>query len=576
MSYTPQQAYDAIKNLEQQTTFPLPLSTATIDVGIFDAATSSFGYSVPTETQTYTIPSRIGPNGKPTGPMTMSILVAVIPVYAVNLILRFTVKNPKHNFKVEMGPYVQSINTDQMVAVADAKLSSSTKAASKVKATKIKVKPFPGGPINVGPFAPRSVSLNVGVWSPPPTDGAHPPGVQVTMWSGAATTQIQLVIARPPIFEVGAFTMPALPLSIIYAPPPGAQGKDFAEYTKSVSVSRKISTSTSSSNGKKVADAYAPSDFVGKISSTVGSLKGWITSGLKEGAVLTYVNMYGAFLDLSLNLLSSTLDDITTNTTTTGTTGTEHDEITTEINLSTFGSAAGLGPGLGDRFVYLRNVKVAYMITNGQLSLTVIGSDGIREFAAQQLINDLAAIQASSGAMRTGPTTNLDADTLQSLISLDPFIGNPAPTLSEPRFVQNDPPSAGGNGTGPNGDSFSVTHDFTTVDISTASEVTTTVTDFKPGWMNALFDGAQASETTVTNSYSYTAQTTVDNQQTATVHFFAGTNDPPYLVGLYFDRLFGTFAFTPWSGQLLKKKSKPVKPAPKKKVVVKAKKSRKK
>lgn len=558
MSYTPQQAYDAIKNLEQQTTFPLPLSTATVDVGVFDAATSLFSYTVATETQTYTIPSRIGPNGKPTGPLTVSVLVAVVPVYAVNLVLRFTVKNPQHNFKVQMGPYVQSINTDPLVAVSDAKLAAPANASMKAKGP-IRIKPFPG-PIVIGPFAPRTIALNVGVWSSPKSDGAHPPGVQVTMWSGTATTQIQLVIARPPIFEVGAFTMPALPLSIIYAPPPGAQGKDFAEYTRSISVSRKISTSTTSSNGQKTADAYAPSEFVGKVNTTVDALKTFY-SGAFQGAALAYFNIYGAFLDVALNLLASAMDDITSNTTTTGTTSTEHDEIITQTDLTTFGSAAGLGPGLGDRFVYLRNVKVAYMIANNALSISVLGSDGIREFAAQQMIADLVAIQQSGGAMRTGPTTNLDADTLQSLLILDPFIGNPSATLTGPRFVQNDPPSAGGSGTGPNGDTFSVTHDFTTVDIQTASTVTTTVTDFKPGWLNALFGGTQASESTVSNTYSYTAQTTVDNQQIATVHFFAGPNDPPYLVGLYFDRLFGTFAFTQWSGQLLKKNNKPpVKP----------------
>ncbi|HEY8997135.1 MAG TPA: hypothetical protein VIM60_04525, partial [Edaphobacter sp.] len=448
MSYTAQQAYDAIKNLEKQTTFPLPLTTTTVDVGTFDAATGAFSYSVATETQTYTIPSRIGPNGKPTGPMTISILVAVVPVYAVNLILRFTVKNPKHNFKVQMGPYVQSINTDQLVAVSDtveASAAPSTKAGKAQKAT-IKVRPFPG-PIVIGPFAPRSIALNVGVWSPPPPDGAHPPGVQVTMWSGTASTQIQLVIARPPIFEAGAFTMPALPLSIIYAPPLGAQNKNFAEYSHSVSVSRKITTGTSSSHGTKQATAYGNGEFVGKVSSTIGTLKTFYSNAF-QGAALAYFNIYGAFLDVCLNLIGGVVPDITSNTTTTGTTSSEHDEIVTNTDLTSFGSAAGLGPGLGDRFVYLRNVKVAYIIANNQLAYTVLGSDGIRAFAAQQLIDDLAALQNANGALAVGPTTNLDTSTLQSLLSLDPFIGNPSPTLEGARFVQNDPPSAGGNGTG--------------------------------------------------------------------------------------------------------------------------------
>jgi hypothetical protein len=568
MPYTPQQAYDVIKNLESQSKFPIPIPTATINIGTFDAATNTFAFAVPTAMDNYTIPSRMGPNGKPTGPMTINIQVGVVQVNAADLILTFTVKNPNHNFRVQMAQFSQTISTDPVATMtakakkskATVKTTASHKTPGKTvdKTNPVRKAPIKGiGGIITNPLAPRTISLNLGAWTPPPPDGVHPPGVQVTLWSGTSTTQIQLEISRPPIYGAGAFTIPALPMGIVYAPPPGAQNKDYAEYANSISVSTKISTSVSSSSGSKTANAFARSDYSGKLISTADGIKsvlsGFMTAGKWSGA--DTFSAYAAAAELGLNLIAGLLSDTTSNTTTTNTTTTENDVIVTETDLTDFESTPGLGPGLGDRFVYLRNVKVTYLITNGTLSLNVIGDDGIRGFAAQQLISDLQAIQSSSTPI-AGPVTGLDAATIQSLLTLDPFIGNPAAIPNGPRFEQNDPPSAGGSGTGPDGDKFTITHDITTVDITTSTNVTTTVTDYKPGWLIALFGGAQATENTVSTTYTYGSQQSVDKQQAATVHFFAGPNDPPYLVGLYFDHLFGTFAFTQWSGQLLKKTKK--------------------
>ena len=138
------------------------------------------------------------------------------------------------------------------------------------------------------------------------------------------------------------------------------------------------------------------------------------------------------------------------------------------------------------------------------------------------------------------------------LLSLDPFVGNATPALGEPRFVLNDPPIAAGSGTDPTGDVFSVSHDISTTDTTTQTSVTTTVTDYKPGWLTALFGDNQATENQATFGYTLAVTNTTDQKQSATVFFFARPNDPPYAVGLYFDRLFGTFAFTPADGKELR------------------------
>jgi hypothetical protein len=210
------------------------------------------------------------------------------------------------------------------------------------------------------------------------------------------------------------------------------------------------------------------------------------------------------------------------------TTTDEHDLAVTDTDTTTTGTPAGLGPGVGDRFVYLRNVKVAWLIADGALSLTVLGDDGIRSFTAQQLRSDASAIAASPGSVTAGPVTNLDAATLKMLLDLDPFVANPSPALQGPRFVQNDPPTAAGSGTDPNGDVLSISHEVSSTDTHTTTSLTTTVTDTKPGWLTALFgiEDNEATEHQATLGYSTSVQQGTDQKQTATVTFFANPGDP--------------------------------------------------
>jgi hypothetical protein len=65
MTYTAQEAYDAIKNLESEDLIPLTLPSVTINVGTLDAATGQFHYSIPVDKANWFIPGGIGPHGSP-------------------------------------------------------------------------------------------------------------------------------------------------------------------------------------------------------------------------------------------------------------------------------------------------------------------------------------------------------------------------------------------------------------------------------------------------------------------------------------------------------------------------------
>ena len=504
MSNTAQQAYDAIKKLEADNVFPLATPTKTVHVGNFNAATGTFQYSVHAIT---IIETDTGPNGKP---VILKFPAGQIKLAnVVNLHLQFSATNLK-------GPLTVSFEGTEVTAAQGV----------------------------------RTVTVDVGEAQSVIGQDGKITTFEGFLRSGDAETEFRLQIIRLPVVTGGAFTLPAVPIALVYAPPPGSQKKNYAEYSSMNSSSRKIATTVSGGTTTKTSDAYSTSDFIDKISGLASSIQGFLGAFGIVGE--DPLKKAGASTILGLNLLSGILSSTTTSTSTALTTTTEHDLQITDTDTTTTGTPAGLGPGVGDRFVYLRNVKVGWVIGNGALSFSVLGDEGIRSFAAQQLISDAKAIATSGGTVTAGPVTKLDGPTLQMLLNLDPFVGNATPTLSEPRFVLNDPPIAAGSGTDPTGDVFNVSHDISVTDTTTQTSVTTTVTDYKPGWLDALFGDNQAREDQATFGYTSAVTNATDQKQSATVFFFAKPTDPPYAVGLYFDRLFGTFAFTPADGKELR------------------------
>jgi hypothetical protein len=525
-SYTPQQAYDAIKNLEAQGQLPLPLPTATISVGIFDAATGTFKYSIQTEDVSYTLPSQII-DGKPTGPTVVTVTVGAIQVNVADLRLSFEVVNPQHSFTVTLDSFTDTITTDP---ISETSRAAAVPANASVGSGIVAATP---ARVGIGSVGLRHIlTLDLGAWMPPfqTSGGTQVPGTQVSMSSGNSSAQIQLLISRPPLLASGAFTLPALPTTLLYAPPPGPLTKNYAEYAATMSFSSKITTGVTSSNAMKTANAYSHSDYFAKASQLVGDLNS------------IHANPYVAGVVAAIDLVAGFVSNTDSNTTDTTTDSTENDITVLDSETATLGTPVGLGPGVGDRISFLRNVLVAWFIANGELNFTVLGSDGVRSWTVQTLLADLQAMQAAAD-VAVGPSTNLDAATLQMLLGLDPFVTNPNPSLSGPRYVQNDPASIGGSGSDPNGDQINATHEITAADIETQTEVTATVTDYKPGWLVALFGGTPATENTLTMTYSASDQITTDSKQSATVFFFLPT-DEPFVVGLYYDRLFSTFAFT--------------------------------
>ena len=123
--------------------------------------------------------------------------------------------------------------------------------------------------------------------------------------------------------------------------------------------------------------------------------------------------------------------------------------------MSQYRYESALRPGVGDRIVYMSNVKVVWMAVNGEVGINVLGFDGIRADAVQDLVREQHSL-ANGGQQALG----LDARTIKSLLSQDPLVPTKTsvvghfgpPLVGPPRFVPARIPGRSGSGTGPGGD----------------------------------------------------------------------------------------------------------------------------
>jgi len=368
------------------------------------------------------------------------------------------------------------------------------------------------------------------------------PGVTfLTLESGTHARRVQVGIVRMPGVTAGAFTIPVVPTALVYAPKPGPLGKDYAQYENSVTMSRTIETTIGQGSSSKQATAYTTDDFITKLAglakdadSLANMLASAVSGDTGSGGDSGGSSPVGTLISAVTDVLTSLIPN-TTSSQNSQLTVTDDNTMETSFASSATYTAGPPGPGEGDQFVYIQNVLLSWLISDGALSFTVLGNDGERQFPASDLLSDQTALR---GGAAVGPATNLDAASIEFLLALDPFVGNPTPTLSPPRFVPSDPASEGGDA-GVGGTTLKETYQLTTSDINTQQSVTTTITDDAPGLWEALFGTNQSTENQLTLTYSTSQQVTQTQTQTVTVQVYGD-----YLFGVWYDTLFGTLAFT--------------------------------
>jgi hypothetical protein len=572
MEYTLDQAYAQLKQLENDGLIAVPATQETVEVGIIDPKAGTFGCAVPTVVQTLRPPPPPGSN-KPSLPIYLT--VAVVATDAVDLRLKFAVvpqrRQPVATARRMVARVVGGIVDDPFEWNGGVTISGFPTVSSRADEIVI----------DLGGVCSTFIDIPQSGMSPPITR------VGVTIhFLDQPSIEVLFFILRPPVLGMGAFTIPALPVAIVYAPPQGKTKQNSQTYSQSQTLSRTMASSLTTSTSTKTTQAYSASDLIGKASAAIASMVAIVGTG---GTAAGGASVVGALEELGeavfgpikqendsvASALGKAKDELSNFASVVGglqpvSTSSQDADIKTEddhsvtltfSSLSQYGAEQGLGPGLGDRIVYLSDVKVAWMVISGEVDIVVLGYEGVAAHPIQTLLQDQQSL-AGGGATVSG----LDAATIAALLRLDPLVEltRPRPWLGPvihvgppvvgpPRFVPASPPERSGSGTAAGGDVFEVSFETSTDDSHTTMRTQTTVSDVKPGWIPVLFglDANQETTTVTTFTTSQTTDTRTDDKVTSTITMHSTGPDDPYDIKIFYDNIFGTFAVLDASSPLL-------------------------
>ena len=243
MAFTTEQGYSQIKNPENSRQLNLPKPREVVTVGTVDASMGTFTWSVPTFVQTTVIPP-LPPEKKNT---IINNTCGLVTTTAVDLALRFAVKRVP-------------LKNRATARAGDVPVGQGGPPSG------VKISLFPTI-VDVS----REIELDAGLALSsvlPDSPNVTPPVTNfqlVIQIPNHSDVRLTIVIARPPVLGTGAFTIPAVPTAIVYAPPQGRLQKNTASYSDMTSFSRTVTTSISQGQTVKTADAYSALDYIAKV-----------------------------------------------------------------------------------------------------------------------------------------------------------------------------------------------------------------------------------------------------------------------------------------------------------------------
>jgi hypothetical protein len=522
-------AYAALKQLENsgQLTFPEPQDT--VVVGTVDPSAGTFTWAVPTMVQTMTTPP--APGGK-TETVT-KLTVGVVATNAVDLLLSFNVAPalPVNAPPVTITGVDPTDVFPTVTSAADQIVLDAGLAVSTAIIVESQTQPEP---------AVSRFDLVISV-------------------PGQPVIPVSVFILRPPVLGMGAFTIEAMPVGVIYAPPQETSNQNFATFSQSHSVSRTITTAISNGSSTKTAPAYTTADLFSNAIGEITALAAVVGTGGAAGALGAAAGAAGAAtsatagatqaLNNGLNLAKTIVSalDPGPQITTSDSLNVESDHSMTLIHTeqTSYKTTPGKGPGIGDRIEYLYNVRAIWMVVNGEVGITVLGAYATIADGADSLIAEKHNLE-SGGQPTLSPPLSLDgintvlaADVMVALPPPNTGVGNVAqpPRVVGPRFLQSNPPVASGTDADP--DTISVTVGV----INDTKQVTTTtnqtISDLKPGWASVFFGAADDTDTTTTATLTTTQTVDVNTNDTTTSTL---TMFGSYDIVLYTDTLYSSYA----------------------------------
>jgi hypothetical protein len=481
MGLTADDVYQAIKNLES--TFPLPAPYFTVDVGTFDATSGTFvGLTTTSEFDPEPLPH--GPHDHPHNPPPRFVSERRIVV---------TIDATWHQtITIEPAPHVK---------LAPVLVKFSVTGTSSPWSVAV-------NGVTVTGSAGQS-SVEVSVWDAP-----------VANWSISAgghqyadVVWFQRPPAGPESAAMGAFTIPVLPVAIVYAPPVDSLHQSVASYSTAQTVGSTVDIGLTTDVSSTV--PVQATGYMGLISAFAGFLK-------LNAAIL---KASGAKDESdAFTLISDQLGQVTSTQQTGITDGTD---ITMTLIRSTNdalkASVVGGGPGSGDVLHFYRDVRMVWAYVGGELRLCPV--------------TYIQSFLTAAGLRNHPGTVHLSANDAKALLHLDPFTtaGQPLPT---DRFQLLE--------TWEYGFGAVISHTITTTretkQTTTHRSFTTDTQGWEPGpLLKALgLGGSSTTTVTMTNATGDQTSTTIALE----ADLVSGPSDH-FVVNIWYDQLFGTFAFEP-------------------------------
>jgi len=500
----PDSLFQLIKQFEAQV--PIPAPYVTLNVGTLNAGTGAWsGLTTRVITDPEPVPHEPGqhPGGGPpryvgaelietsinaqwrrTTTVIPAPLVAVAPV-----LLQFSVANTSGPWSVTVNGYTQSAGAGQ-------------------------------------------TSLSVNVWDK-----------TVFEWSiraGGASHSDQFRIQRQAgIPAFGAFTIPVIPVSIVYAPPADSQGKSTASYgetdTVGTTISWDLSTDSSQTTEPAFSDGAAFRAMLSVVSTALGIAGGAATDAAlsASGAAATADKAEGA-ADSTAGKDLSSIASLFPSDTETQQAGSVEDNggsmtVTYSQSSTLATTAKGGGPGAGDNIIFYKDVQVAWAYNDGQWLLCPFNWTFVTA-TAESLLNNPAAYGLASADQQT-------------LLSLDPFVAGgafatdlPGDRFTVPPTFQNSIEYGGG---GSFIQSYTVGRD--TKNTTTIKTYTTDTSTWQPGAILQMF-GVGSTKTQTTTTLTNAQGTDVSSSVTLSVNLTSGPDDV-FTIAIWYDDLFGTLAF---------------------------------
>jgi hypothetical protein len=487
---------DVIYNLikTNETHFPIPAPYVTVNVGTFDATAGTFT-GLTTTTDFDPEPIEHTSKQKPSNPAPKFQGLNWVSV-TVNSRWQQTITSTPAP-KVPLAPVLLQFSIARPTAAWSVVANGVTVNAPSTQST-----------------------LTVGVWD-----------AMVVTWTvqcGAKSHTDTIRFQRPAgasDYGVGAFTIPIVPVSIIYAPPADSLNKSVASYLQGKTLASTVTNSFATDSNQTVPNGQAQYAGLGDFTSglsTISQFLGLLTSspgGISAADAAAYAagSKIISAISAQLGKFTSTIQTGVTNTTDTTMTVTE----TTTDTISTLANAGG--HGVGDVLHFFKNVRMAWSLLNGQMKLTPLGYTETA-FPVGSIQKNLA-------------TLGISAADAAVLLALDPFVaGGPQAALTTDRFTFME--------TWEYGFGTALVHTVSatsdTKNTTTQKSYTIATSEWDPGPIFQLlgFGGKNQTTTTVTNATGTDASTVT----TLNANLVSGPADH-FIVNLWFDNLFGTFAF---------------------------------